>query len=193
MSENFNNKQHAGITNVDKSLLLHVKKKWNVTSMLDIGCGPGDHVMTASNIGINAYGVDGTDIIPQLENFQQIDYREKCSTFDIKFDLGWSVEFLEHVEEEFKHIYIKDFIKCNILIITAAPLGWGGNGHVNEQPEEYWVDFFENYNFLLDKEKTKEIRRVSNITNGQFGKPRGSKKQFVKNRGLVFINQGENI
>lgn len=187
MIENFNNSQHAGITNVDSALLLHVRDNWNVKNMLDIGCGPGDHAIVASEIGIDSYGVDGTDIIPQLENFQQIDYRENCSAFDIKFDLGWSVEFLEHVEEEFKHIYIKDFIKCNILIITAAPPGWGGNGHVNEQPEQYWIDFFENYNFLLDKEKTKEIRRVSNITNGRNGKPRRSKKQFVKNRGLVFV------
>jgi SAM-dependent methyltransferase len=193
MIEKFNNKQHAGITNVDNALLLFIRNNWNIHTMLDIGCGPGENVIAAVEHGIKAFGVDGTDIIPKLENFQQIDYRKHCSTFDIKFDLGWSIEFLEHVEEDYGSIYIQDFAKCKILIVTAAPPGWGGKGHVNEQPEQYWIDFFENAGFLFDKEKTKQIRQVSNITNGRFGNPRREKKQFIKNRGLVFVNQRETI
>ena len=66
--------------------------------MLDIGCGLGGHVFRSREVGIDSYGVDGTDLLPLDLKMQKVDYRIKSSSFNIDFDLGWSVEFLEHVE-----------------------------------------------------------------------------------------------
>ena len=188
LNKNFNNNQHAGISNTDVQLMRYVKENWHVSTMLDIGCGLGGHVFWSRKEGIDSYGVDGTDLLPFDLKMQKVDYRTKASSFDIQFDLGWSVEFLEHVEERCSSIYIEDFLKCKILIITAAPPGWGGEGHVNEQSEDYWISFFEKNGFYYDEGKTLEARGNSFLFNNNIV-PRLDRKQFVRNRGLVFIRK----
>jgi len=181
---NFKEDQHGGNTNTDRASLVYARDHWDCKTMLDIGCGTGGQVFVAQEEGYEAYGVDGTSELPRANNFQKVNYRKGISTFDIDFDLGWSVEFVEHVEESCIPIFMKEFQKCKRVILTAAPPFWGGKNHVNEQTEFYWIDIFENYGFELDKENTKKIREVS-ITemNNEVRKPR---QQFVKIRGLVF-------
>jgi len=96
------------------------------------------------------------------------------------------VEFAEHVPEEYIQNFFVDYKKCKKLIFTAAPPGWGGNGHVNEQNDDYWLKKFSENGFEFDADLTKVIRDVSKLVfRGQVRMPQ---KQFVKNRGLVFVN-----
>lgn len=180
----FKENQHGGSTNVDIESLKYAIKTWDVKTMLDIGCGTGGQVFEAKRLGIDAYGVDGTKDIPDTRNFQRVDYRVDCSTFDADFDLGWSVEFVEHVEERCIPIFMKDFQKCKRVILTAAPPFWGGKNHVNEQSEVYWINKFQEYGFSLNFEETFKVRSTSvTLMNGVV---RPSRQQFVKIRGLVF-------
>lgn len=155
--------------------------------MLDIGCGPGGNVEYARFGGIDAFGIDGDQsTLPNKPYFQKVDYRYATSSFEGPFDLGWSIEFAEHIGESYIENFFNDFAKCKRIIFTAAPPGWGGVGHVNEQPESYWVEKFDKFGFVYDSELTKTIRKVSNLVfKGQI---RMQKKQFVQNRGLVFRN-----
>jgi hypothetical protein len=43
--------------------------------------------------------------------------------------------------------------------MTAATPGQGGTEHVNEQPNEYWIEKFRHRGFALDRETTDRIRR----------------------------------
>lgn len=181
---NFKEKQHGGSTNVDIESLKYAKEKWNVKSMIDIGCGTGGQVFEAKNIGMDAYGVDGTSEIPNTDNFQQVDYRIDSSNFCIDFDLGWSVEFVEHVDEKYIPIFMRDFQKCKRVILTAAPPFWGGKNHVNEQTEIYWVKVFKEYGFDINLEETMLVRKASVTL--MDGRKRKDRQQFVKIRGLVF-------
>lgn len=179
--------EHAGATNIDIGIMPFLKNNSNIESILDVGCGPGGNVKFCQKIGFKAYGIDGDyDTIPTEKNFQYVDYRISSSDFNRTFDLCWSVEFAEHIEEKFIKNFVKDYLKCKILIFTAAPIGWGGVGHVNEQNEIYWINKFKQYGLKLDKQATNEIRKISVLKFNDF--VRAEKKQFVKNRGLLFVN-----
>ena len=183
----FKEQQHGGGTNVDIESLKFAISRWGVKTVLDIGCGTGGQVLEALKLELDAYGVDGTKDIPNTKNFQRVDYRVDASAFNMNFDLGWSVEFVEHVEEKCIPIFMKDFQKCKRVILTAAPPFWGGKNHMNEQSELYWINVFQNYGFELDIKDSLELRNASvTLMNGEIRPPR---QQFVKIRGLVFKNK----
>ena len=54
---------HLNRTNTDEPLLIHVKNKFNIKSMLDIGCGPGGMREVANRNNIEWFGVDGDPTI----------------------------------------------------------------------------------------------------------------------------------
>ena len=58
---------------------------------------------------------------------------------------AWDVA--EHLESKHADFYVECLSSGNAkkLIFTAASPGQGGEGHYNEQPKEYWIE----YNDLL--------------------------------------------
>ena len=80
-----------------------------------------------------------------------------------EFDLGWSVEFVEHVEERFVPNLMATFRGCRYVFLTAAVPGQPGHHHVNCRPAEYWVDHFKRAGFALDADATEGVRRHSTM------------------------------
>lgn len=178
---------HAGYTHLDEGALDFVKDILKVKSMLDIGCGPGGMVQLANEKKINAIGIDGDYTLDRYDDSKFIihDYT-KGPIKKMKpkqFDLGWSVEFVEHVYEEYIPNYMPSFQRCNYVIMTYAPPGWLGHHHVNCQPESYWINKFIQYGFKYDGALTKQLR--SRSTMRKPGK-KGVKGAYVKKRGLLF-------
>ena len=64
----------------------------------------------------------------------------------------------EHIEEKYI-LNLLEIFKNVHLIFTAAPPGWGGVGHVNEQNENHWIKTLERHNFTLDVNNTNVIRK----------------------------------
>ena len=100
---------------------------------------------------------------------------------DFEYDIGWSVEFVEHVEEKYIPNYMPCFQSCNTVVITYAPPGWEGHHHVNLKDEDYWIQTFATNGLNHNAELTKQLREHSTMNLGKKGK-----KAFVRNRGLVF-------
>lgn len=181
---------------VDKGALSWAIKKWDITSMLDIGCGQGCVIKDAIVFGLEAMGIDGDpgDLHEDEWKYKRDpsmpfllhDYTTGQAPIDREFDLAWSVEFLEHVEPEYIPNYMPSFQKCKYVIAThAKPKPGTVNGrsatnhhHVNEQFEDYWIDVFSTYGFNYDLALTKELRQASTMT-----------KNFVRENGLVFIKR----
>ena len=73
--------------------------------MLDVGCGPGGMIELAESVGISSWGIDGDPYVKRQTPVIIHDYTlgpVDASRLPRKqFDLAWSVEFLEHVEEKF--------------------------------------------------------------------------------------------
>jgi cyclopropane fatty-acyl-phospholipid synthase-like methyltransferase len=180
---------HQGRTHVDYGTLEYLKKEFSIKTMLDIGCGPAGMVKLARETNIEAYGIDGDFTVERDINPQWItihDYTVGPSLFKTSVDLIWSVEFLEHVYEEYQDNYMQDFVKGKYALVTFAPPGKAGHHHVNCRTSDYWIDVFNRYGFNYDSTITEKVREVTtmNVKNNKV-----SKKAWVKNNGLFFIKR----
>lgn len=73
---------------------------------------------------------------------------ESQESINEKADLIISVEVAEHLPAKCVDRYVELLTNISdIVLITAAPPGQGGIDHVNEQPNEYWIEKFLAKNF----------------------------------------------
>ncbi len=130
-------------------------------SVVDFGCGTGTWLWVAQILGAeDILGIDGTYVprallmIPQ-EDFLPADL-EKDICLDRRFDLAISVEVAEHLAERSADVFVDNLTRsADTIIFSAAHPGQGGDGHVNEQPMEYWLEKFAARGFAA-----KEIRHL---------------------------------
>jgi len=159
------NKPHLGghyeFTSMFMEELDFLKHKLNIKSMLDIGCGLGGMVEFANFIDIYSVGVDGDPTLQEKPYVIKHDFNDGELKLDDKFDLVYSIEFLEHVYEVYQPNYMPLFQKGNYVFVSGATPGQGGWHHVNEQHREYWVDKFKQYNFTYRQDIVDEIINVS--------------------------------
>lgn len=163
---------HFGNTNVDTATLDYLIVRYGITTMLDVGCGPGGMIDAAKQRGVEAYGVDGDPHMAN-ERIETHDYTQE-PLWAGGWDLIWSVEFVEHVEAQYQDNYLATFDGGRVLFLTAAPPGFPGHHHVNCQPESYWIELLTQRGWAFDKEATAWVR-------GNGGHP------FSTRQGLVFV------
>ena len=126
-----------------------IKEILNPGSVIDVGCATGDLIAGFRDIGINAYGIEGSkNCIEYLEcqkNHVHIhDLRIPLLRVNLtNYDLVTCFEVAEHIEPEYADIFVDNLCKlsCRILM-SAAPPGVKGHHHYNCQPAEYWNDKF---------------------------------------------------
>ena len=176
---------HMNKVHTDRATLLYLQEKYDINSMVDVGCGPGDMVMIAKDRGINAMGIDGDFTLQDMWKARELpivlhDFTksEVAMSAFAGWDLGWSVEFLEHVEEKYMDNWMAIFEKCKYIVCTAAPPGHAGHHHVNCQTREYWIEKFDGYGFEYDEEETEYIR-----TNSVMRKP------FMQRNGMFYVRK----
>lgn len=174
---------HNGLTHLDHGALDWLIATFNPETFLDIGCGPGGMVELAEQRDLYSLGIDGDHTIERYnpDRFILHDFTLGPATIP-KFDIGWSCEFVEHVYEQYQENYMAAFQQCRVLMLTYAPPGHTGYHHVNLQPEEYWIEKVQNYGLVYNSELTRHLREHSTMGNKK-------KHRFVKNRGLIFINE----
>jgi len=165
---------HRNRTWIDEVTLDYIISKYNIKTMVDIGCGTGGQVELAISKGLKTIGIDGdpTLSIYNKPNYIKHDYTK--GVIDIqKYDLCWSVEFLEHVEEKYIPNFMDTINKCKIACITFALPGKVGYHHVNCQTQQYWTNIFKQYSFELNEVDTFLIRQNSLM-------------KFMNQRGCLF-------
>jgi SAM-dependent methyltransferase len=164
---------HAGRTHIDEGTLRCLQGRLpTLRSMLDIGCGPGGMENVASRLGIRWTGVDGD---ARVEPTFCWDFTSGTFDHSFSYDLAWSVEFVEHVEERFLPNCLKAFQLCDHVFMTHAPPGKHGHHHVNCRSHDYWLGAFAAAGFDFDPNLTSEIRAASTMG-----------REFTRNTGLVF-------
>jgi len=173
----------------------YLVNKFNIKSVIDVGCGIGYSSKFFKSIGCHVIGVEGSSIAHSRslikENCILHDYTTGKTNLNEKFDLAWSCEFVEHVEEKYIENFVNDFQKAKYLAMTFAGVGQGGHHHVNENTQQYWIDVLSSYGFEFSQENTEELRSKTaedvterlKIPNVPFFVP-----HFI-HRGLFFINK----
>lgn len=174
---------HLGRTWTDPGVLEWAKDRLQVQKMIDVGCGPGGMKSVAENLGIKWQGIDGDPKLPDVSGLMRWDFTKGSPPLQDTdhWDLGWSVEFLEHVEEKYQENYMQVFDRCQYLILTAAPPGWGGHHHVNEKDQDYWINRFESRGFCFMGRSTEQMRDHSTMKIHTKG------SSFMQNTGMFFV------
>ena len=154
-----------------------------VRSVFDVGCGEGHCAGFFRDLGCRVLGVDGSiqasqdSVIPESHVIH--DFVNGPHVPEEKFDLIWSCEFVEHVEEKYVDNFLTTFnsSKRFIMLTWAAP-GQQGWHHVNCQPEGYWIDKLASIGFTLDPDLTLESKKIS-------------EPGHYRHRGLLFVREKE--
>ena len=155
-------------------------EKLGVRSVLDVGCGEGHCAAYFKELGCRVRGVDGSkqakrdSVIP--DHHVVHDFVDGRYEPEDEFDLVWSCEFVEHVEEKYRDHFLTTFSASKrYLMMTYASPGQPGWHHVNCQPESYWVEALQGIGFTMDELLTAEAREAA--SGGHFS-----------HRGLVFVS-----
>lgn len=139
--------------------------KYEVKSLLDVGCAYGHALQWFSSNGLCAIkGIEGDpecikgSLVPG--HVIQHDFTTGPAPLAQPFDLCWCAEFVEHVEEQFIPNYMKAFQLCRHVVMTHGEPGQAGHHHVCLHTTGWWVRKFSEYGFEHDMEETALLRRT---------------------------------
>jgi SAM-dependent methyltransferase len=132
--------------------------------VVDVGCGTGVLLGNCQQIGMLAIGLEYSESALAICRSRGIDARK----FDIESeipggivaDLVVSTEVAEHLHEKYADRFVD--LLCSIsgnVVLTAAVPGSTGDDHVNEQPNEYWIDKFAQRGYVHDQALSARWRR----------------------------------
>ncbi len=140
--------------NAAREILPMIFNLINPSSVIDIGCGTGEWLSIAAELGINdILGMDGDYVIREQllipsEKFIPKDLENPIS-MDRKFDLVMTLEVAEHLSEERASSFVEDLTKLAPVIYFSAAIPFqGGVNHINEQWPEYWIKKFKENNYI---------------------------------------------
>jgi SAM-dependent methyltransferase len=131
----------------------------------DVGSGSGAYVAEAARQGLEAIGCERSRVGRAIGARQGA----RCIPFDLQADppapLPWapdlasSFEVAEHLPEDLGARLV-GFLASTAptVVFSAAHLGQGGTGHINEQPQEYWRSRFEAAGMHADDEAAGALR-----------------------------------
>jgi len=130
-------------------------------SVIDIGCGTGNWLAIAHELGVHdILGVDGTWVKAQLTIPRETFIEHDLSTplkLNRRFDLALSLEVAEHLPASAARTFVQSLCSsADAVLFSAAIPGQGGRRHVNEQWPAYWAGLFADlqyqcYDFLRPK------------------------------------------
>jgi SAM-dependent methyltransferase len=139
--------------------------KYNVKSVLDLGCGRGFSTSWFWTHGLRTQCVDGSadafnqSAIP-LERREELlvehDYTLGPWWPEKTYDAVWSVEFMENVGIHHMKNYLPTLRKAALIFMTTAR--WGGWHHVEVHDDKWWVRKMESLGFQHSEELTSQVR-----------------------------------
>ena len=169
----------------------YICKKFKINSVLDVGCGMGYAIEEFLKHSSEVLGIEGSQFVfynsPFRNNIKFHDFTKGKVPLDKTFDLCWSCEFVEHVEEDYRDNFLDSFSKCKSVAITYAEPGQDGHHHVNCQPKEYWIENLKRYGLRYDEQLTNELREVTYKDAVEFNSTYMDNHFY--NRGLFFVNE----
>ena len=122
---------------VDRNLtheIISLMKRNYLKSVIDIGAGTGAYTFALNQSGYTTDAVDGIKNIANLSNGRVRMHDLTTPFVSCKpFDLVLSLEVAEHIPKVFEATYLNN-LKCssdNFLVISWAPPGQFGSGHIN--------------------------------------------------------------
>lgn len=154
-----------------------IVEKFNPTTFLDIGCAYGELVKALNDLGVDAYGIDGSDyavesVDPTIKNkvFKVNLNSDKFPFPDKKFDLIGSFYSVEHIHNiDFFATEMYRTMKDNGSAWFLTPdIGEEGRTIVDVFTNTFdgWKEIFQKHNFEVQKFSPHEMMALK----GRLGK-----------------------
>lgn len=137
-----------------------------VGSLVDVGAGSGAYAAEARRHGWRIVACEHARAGRAMARRQGVEARpfdlalDPPSDVKADFDLAYSFEVAEHLPPQLGDALVRYLSGlAPMVVFTAAPPGQGGIGHINEQPQEYWISRFEREGMRHDRDATDSLRR----------------------------------
>jgi len=145
-----------------------IYSEYEPDSVIDFGCGPGVFLNQFYKMGVTVLGVDNSaeafDVSPVPEENLIIHDLRQPYAVENKYDLTICIELLEHLSEEHADTLVSTIVESGeIMIVSAAYPGQGGQVHINEKPKDYWISKFESKGVIYDKNSSEYIINQVNL------------------------------
>jgi hypothetical protein len=85
----------------------------------------------------------------------------------VNVDLVYTVELVEHIEEQYVDHVLSTLANGKLLMMTHAVPGQGGHHHVNCQDSPYWIEHMRARGYRLMEEDTRRIRALARADNAE--------------------------
>lgn len=153
-------------TNFASDLFPWLIEKFNIKSLIDVGCAQGHALHAFRDLGVEKLlGIEGL-----------VYNAEKCKVPVIVHDLTkgpcivdgydfiWCSDVAEHIEEQYVDNLLATLANGKWLAMAQGDelMGRTGWHHVNNKPESYWIDKLKTFGLITDEELTREARSKSN-------------------------------
>jgi SAM-dependent methyltransferase len=145
-----------------KGIAASLIERLNPTRVIDVGCGNGSVLSALREDGVPGIGFEYSNAAIRLCHDKGLDVRK----FDIESDTPITeeapvvicTEVAEHIPAAFADRLVSLLCSSSTgtVVMTAATPGQGGTDHVNEQPNEYWIEKFARLEFKHDPQRTQE-------------------------------------
>ena len=136
------------------------------STVVDFGCGNADYAKHLHNKGFKCEAYDGNPNTPEMtDGLGKVLDLSKEFNLGKTFDYVISLEVAEHIPKEFEDVYINNLIKHtdSYLIMSWALDGQGGDGHVNEQNEDYVLNLFDKLGMTYHQDISQILRDVAKL------------------------------
>lgn len=143
----FYQNRHERTRYAAQTILSLIFDNYKINSVVDFGCGVGTWVDACKELGVTkALGIEGDWVNKSMTSssfeLHNADL-QKPIRLDRKYDLAISLEVAEHIPEEKSDDFVDNLTNSSdIVLFSAAVVGQGGRGHVNEKMQSYWVEKF---------------------------------------------------
>jgi SAM-dependent methyltransferase len=141
-----------------------IADEFRPAAVADVGCGPGLLLAALRDRGISGVGFDHAAAALARCRAQGLDARPidliVAEELPGRADVVISAEVAEHLPPAAAAGFVDLLCRAApVVVFTAAVPGQGGTEHLNEQPNEYWVDLFNRRGFRHRSDLTERWRR----------------------------------
>lgn len=124
-------------------------------SVVDVGCGVGTWLSVFKEFGVrDCLGMDGEYVDQAMLKISPSEFvpRDLKKPLEVnrKFDLAVSLEVAEHLPQDCAENFVEALTNlAEVILFSAAIPFQGGDGHINEQWQDYWVALFEKKGYMV--------------------------------------------
>lgn len=117
-------------------------------SVIDVGCGSGDWLSVALELGVHSVlGVDGDYVTEDALSIDSSQFVRSDLTrpleIERRFDLAICVEVIEHLSNLSETTLIESLVKAaDVIVFSGAIPQQGGTHHINERWPWHWARLF---------------------------------------------------